>query len=544
MTSFRANKRLIVAGSVFLFGALQSGLALSQDKPRSLVPSLVTEQPGAGSSGQSGGEQPKLIIRQQKPASRVVDTKGKEGSLVVEQLDALNTGSVGTLGAAEGGLGADMWQGTPVKRVARLLDIIKPVSASPQMLDLYRRLLLTSAALPADPIADNILDIRLRKLQEGEMPEEALSLAGRIQERALTPDRKKRIAELGLLAGKLDQSCRQGEALGEAGSADPFWLKLDSFCQTVDEQFDKAELTVALLEEQGEQDPLFFALFARLAGDPTDVPLAGKETSPLHKAMIRQAELSAGEDTLASFTEQLEGLKKETVLDNKVAALLDIWSTAAEAEQYPAVTEKTLGILLEMPPADYGFDFNLEAVKILLLHKREKEAVAWERVIRRSASQGSNTERLQGRKNVTRLDAYMLLSGATGIARWNSGSFDDWLRAVEEDPENGLKSAYLVSMLEVLGYAITDDNWNALLDLPQPMEVAASNHALENSLIRAASAGRTGETVALALLALGEEGPAAATITTLTAVTSALKAVGLETEARAFTLEAAIARSL
>ena len=75
-----------------------------------------------------------------------------------------------------------------------------------------------------------------------------------------------------------------------------------------------------------------------------------------------------------------------------------------------------------------------------------------------------------------------------------------------------------------------------------PLVAAMSNHALENNLIASASAGRLGETVALALQALGNAGPGGVTTTTLIAVTSALKAVGLENEARNIAVEAAIAK--
>ena len=55
---------------------------------------------------------------------------------------------------------------------------------------------------------------------------------------------------------------------------------------------------------------------------------------------------------------------------------------------------------------------------------------------------------------------------------------------------------------------------------------------------------RLGETVTYALLALGDGGPGAASALTLDTVVRALRAMGLEREARALALEAVLARAL
>ena len=75
----------------------------------------------------------------------------------------------------------------------------------------------------------------------------------------------------------------------------------------------------------------------------------------------------------------------------------------------------------------------------------------------------------------------------------------------------------------------------------RPLPARARRPAL---LLLVACSGRGGETVLLALLALGEAGPARADPLVLAAVLPALSAVGLEREARALAIEAAIARGL
>jgi hypothetical protein len=151
---------------------------------------------------------------------------------------------------------------------------------------------------------------------------------------------------------------------------------------------------------------------------------------------------------------------------------------------------------------------------------------------------------LQGRKNVLRLDSYILLSGIQGIARWNNRSFAAWLNATRDLPDQGEKATFLVSLMEVLGYPISSADWESLLLLPLPLADAYSNHGLERNLVAAASENRVGETVALALLAMEDKGPSEVTTTTMVAVTSALLKVGLEKEARRLVLEAAISKEL
>jgi hypothetical protein len=60
----------------------------------------------------------------------------------------------------------------------------------------------------------------------------------------------------------------------------------------------------------------------------------------------------------------------------------------------------------------------------------------------------------------------------------------------------------------------------------------ASSRADDGALGEAAAAGRLGETVALVLIALGEGGPTKASPRTLVSVVAALRAAGLEADAR------------
>ena len=79
-----------------------------------------------------------------------------------------------------------------------------------------------------------------------------------------------------------------------------------------------------------------------------------------------------------------------------------------------------------------------------------------------------------------------------------------------------------------------------LVSVGRPLPGAAFLYALED----ASEARRLGETVALALIVLGEAGPAESHDLALGAVLSGLTRVGLEREARALAIEAALANGI
>jgi hypothetical protein len=130
----------------------------------------------------------------------------------------------------------------------------------------------------------------------------------------------------------------------------------------------------------------------------------------------------------------------------------------------------------------------------------------------------------------------------TVMANWwqgevaNSGA-DRYQRAIR-----------LFGLLSALGREVSSDLWLPLFAMPRedtgqasqgPVPVAAAFSAppLLLGLERAARAGRRGETVLLALLLLGDGGPAAGDSLTLGRIVSALRQVGLEKDAGALALE-------
>ncbi|MBL4739556.1 MAG: hypothetical protein JKY12_01090 [Sneathiella sp.] len=574
--------------------------AAAQEKPRSLVPTF-------------GGTLPSATQKLDKREVDVfapnggVQAENQQGSgnnaLVVETLDALSPASTGLLSNDSGGFGAQMWSGTASNLTYTLLQSIPAKTKSPQLLDLTRRLLLTGALLPqSKDDASKHLDLRFKKLRNAGLTIDAAELFRRLQFDATTDTLRKMSAQMSLLLNQNEAACELAtNPLGQT-DRDVFWRKLDVFCRVLVNEYDKAELGVALLEELGEKDPAFYTIFAKLVGDtePAHVDMIG--LMPLHIAMMRKAEISfdlssantlsleileaviatpellgvGGLDAAFTATEynrsntkylqkallhssrKANGEQEITVftaygqlysalidannIEIKVSRMLALWDLAIENGDFPVISSVIAEELLSIKPADHGQEFNARALRSLLLTGEVEKAVLWERVMRRAASQGNIAERLKARSGVARLDAFMLISGANAIARWNSSSFPAWKKASEGDPAQGAKTELLLSILDVFDLPVSAENWQDLILMDLVPDTAKGSYAIERNLTAAASAGRLAETVSLSLLVLGEEGARDASVTTIITVLSALKAVGLEDEARQIAIEALIVK--
>jgi len=106
------------------------------------------------------------------------------------------------------------------------------------------------------------------------------------------------------------------------------------------------------------------------------------------------------------------------------------------------------------------------------------------------------------------------------------------------------RAALLYTLLDSLDYEVSDELWDPLLQGPLTVTGYLPSPALSRALIVAAEDKRIGETVLLALLALGDVGPAGADPSTLHSVIRALRAVGLSSDARLVAIEAALGRGL
>ncbi|HEX6980571.1 MAG TPA: hypothetical protein VF342_14870 [Alphaproteobacteria bacterium] len=233
--------------------------------------------------------------------------------------------------------------------------------------------------------------------------------------------------------------------------------------------------------------------------------------------------------------------KAQAVGIGRAEALHRGWQIGRARGFYPAAVRTTLALLTELSPTRELAWFAYDAGRALLLAGRVEEARRWYELAREEAAVGARTEQSE-----ILLWPLLRLAGAD-VMPPDPKALAAW-RATQEKLDAGKaaeRTALLVALLEGLGDA-TDGSLAALLlsgDL-RPQSIVMPHPALWLGRDGAASAGRLGETVLFVLATLGTDGPDGLTPHTLVALLQALRAVGLEGEARALAIEAAITAGL
>ncbi|MCW5731976.1 MAG: hypothetical protein KIT20_14540, partial [Alphaproteobacteria bacterium] len=522
----------------------------------------------------------------------------------VRPLAEVDPSSAGLIFPQNGGFPPDLWLGSSLATVQPLLARLAP-SRSPAAQLMAQRLLTSAAEVPeGSGDGPTFLETRIeRALALGRLGEvEGLSrLAGRLSDSIGI--RQAAIAGR-FLTGATEQACA-GVAELVLKVTDEETLKANAYCRAMGGDRAGAELSAALLREQGVADKGFFSLLA--AQNDRAAKLDGVDArSALHLAMLRTArrpiaaeyveaatpgglwslaELQAGPPALMLLAaEKAMGLGvllpqdlaraygavtfSPADLGNAANAAKALGDARGNALLFQAATSSPVaGQRLELinagyrafaaghgrvhaarlygdpmrsvPPAREFAWAAQNAVRILLIAGDLVGARAWHNLLFQAA---------EGDRRGAALTAALLqLVDAEAPFRPQSW-LEDWLAVREQAgtrEERDAQAALLLTLLDALGYEVPTDLWQRLYArAPAPAGEAPASPLLLRGLASAADAGRLGETVLFALLVLGEEGPAKLDGTGLAAVIGGLRKVGLERDARALALEAALARGL
>ncbi len=595
MINSRSNtfKKAVVAA--FVGSAVLAYPVAAQEKPRSLVPSFV--------DGQLEKPLPKQVEETQVTPKAEFDTKPVAAPTIeINQLGAVHPVSVSLLRDGSGALGSDMWQGTDPELVQVLYENLEQPTASPALNGLYRRLLLSGGAIDgaSNAINNTVLDLRIQKTLDAGWTNDALEFDRRLPSDAKTDTRALLKLQAMLSAGQVEQACKELSSIESSGSLK---AQFEIFCLLKAEEYDRADVKYGLMEELGDIDPLFATLYGRALGEKIDLPKEAVSWSPLmvsilslgapaeEVALLDLGEIANLKTAFSSYKDKkadlfplvaklyaagaastahlsaslpveqpnyvapelqrygqyytlLAAVKKAAAHEEVATNLLMLWDNASSVSDLRMLSALSMPEFEKLPAGDFGAEFNLHAVKVALLAGRSDIAKIWERRARRAVFQGAPESRLEARDLVARIDMYMLLSPEQGIAKWTNNSLEDWIKASKDRPDLARAASLLVSQMEVMGAGVRESDWMKLIRLDQPLNTVKSNHSLENAVVLAASNQRKGETVALSTMLLNGTSLADISLTSLRAVSAGLKAVGLESDARALALEAFIARGI
>jgi len=521
----------------------------------------------------------------------------------LQTLDTVDADSVGTLDDAQGGLGVDMWRDTGRAHVGRLLALLPRRVASPAMRDLMRRLLLTRAAAPASATREpNLFGRRIAALVAAGDRASTRSLI-QLAPAGATDEKLQRTLVEGWFYGyDTAAACRivQAEAQDRQSA---YWRQASAFCLALAGKTAEASLVSDILGERGEKVPsVFFTAMEAIAG-ATPPPLEKLETlTGLHLAMLRAARLPVPLQTLDGVSPAALAAiaaHPKTPVDQRLAAAeeaarlgalngralfgiygdagiaVDNLETALEraaaewsprsrallvraAARYdvPAARAEVLQQAFRLGREKGGFQPVALAAGPLLRGMKAADELRWfapqaARALlatdQRDAAAGWIALALDGgRAGAPGGDLWPLsaLTRAADNAVTPQAVADWWSR--QDRTVDGMltRAQVLFALLEAEGVVLPGSLWADVLDEPRRDGQSAPTIALRHALARAAGDGRRGETVALALLALGEAGPRPDNLPAVQLAVDALRRVGLADDARRLVIETALAAGL
>ncbi|HEY0282996.1 MAG TPA: hypothetical protein VGC27_10285 [Rhizomicrobium sp.] len=196
---------------------------------------------------------------------------------------------VGLLDSANGGLGESLWSGSKRAEIEELLTRIPLVSPDPAIRALAKRIVLTIAAAPPGPSKRALVAVRIEKLLDAGLIDEAGALAAQASV-PNDPDFARVQAEALLTASRAADVC--GEATATRLTAgEPFWLQLRAYCAAAGGDRPLADLTLAVLEAQGSSDKAYNTLIDDVLNHKSNPPGPIAHPSAMHLFLLRQAGL-------------------------------------------------------------------------------------------------------------------------------------------------------------------------------------------------------------------------------------------------------------
>jgi hypothetical protein len=570
------------------------------------MPLPAPEQPDAPQTGKPQQEAPRQPepdppVAATPPTStaepRQIELPRMPAGIEVAPIGAIDPDSVGVLSEADGGFGPDMWRGTGRALLERLLPTMPGANGSPAMRSLARRMLLTQAAAPAptgEPDARGLLATRVERLIAIGDAAGALDLIRAAPQRTVDDDVARGELEILFYTGDSAGACARVRGLRR--DATPYLQRAAAFCLAHDGDLARAVMMAGLLREQSSDagDP-FFGLIESLAGgaapaldtrDPSGLQLAmlraanapppAAAASSRNGAVLRALTFSAlapmetrlaaaehayasgaiGEDDIVrlynavGFTaeriatpfanaEDGWGPVARALLIRTAAAAVNPGARADTLQRTLTIAAKKGGrnellriggiVARDLDPGQIPPAFAADAVRMLLAVGANDFAAAW----------------MQRADADMALELWPLAQVAGASDAWDSTRFAAWLGRVRKAAPGAAdaRAAMLISLCSGLGGTIPAADWAAAMG-SEAAQRPAPGPILLQLLKQAAAGNRLGETILLALVAIGDVGPGGAHPVALSAAISALGAVGLAAEAREIAVEAALAAGL
>jgi hypothetical protein len=211
------------------------------------------------------------------------------GKVSINDINVLDGDAVGLIDEAAGGLGPDMWINSRRDELEQLLSAAPAGSKDTAIRSLMRRVLLTRSQSPVGSGKRALITIRIEKLRQGGMLDDAAALAVRAR-LPHDPDFARVQAETLLLAGDGTDAC--GDATEERlTNGGVFWLQLRAYCFAAAGNKAQVDLIDQLLEAEGNTDADYRMLRDDAVLHLNYMPGTIANPTPLHVFLIKAAGL-------------------------------------------------------------------------------------------------------------------------------------------------------------------------------------------------------------------------------------------------------------
>lgn len=602
MKSSRANHRValaLAAGLPVLLTTLPAAAQTAIGQPMPLGPPGRSDGP----AGNPGETQPTILKVVPSPVLETNPAKpAASGHFEMEELKAPDVEAVGVLDDKQGGLGIGLWHGTSATLVRRLVPQLPAAPGSRTLRALERRLLLTAASAPEGGrgLTPPLLELRAERLFAlGEV--EGLTNLLKAAPAVLTSPGLSRLKiDTFLLAGDAKAACTEAATMASmgGGSPDP---RMQVFCMLTDGKTLEANMALDLMRERKDADHPFIAAAEAMAGTPPARVEKLPNPTPLHLAAFKAAKMPLPADAANSAAPALLRAMVDSPglpVDIRLAAaeraealgVLDtdtlrkfygaITFTPAEqqaalaqsdktprgrvlllrgvgAEPAPAVRAELISRILaasldrgafggtarlyaplmaELKPAPELAPFAPMLARAFYAAGRPETAGAWVALAKSDPA---------GAKAADDLWPLARLNRAGTDATAAPETYNAW-RAARELPADQAERrvAMGLEMLQAVGEKVPNSEWLSLSQGPAAVTAVSPKPAIKAMLRAAAENVRVGETLLLALVALGETGLDKADPDTLNRVVVFLRMIGLERDARELAVEAAMANGV
>ena len=258
--------------------------------PRSILPPAISNPAEPGSPPGEPDVAPSADSAPE-PATQT-GPMGRFGSgapaIVVGDLGTVEGPIAGTLDPADG-FGDDTWARSDRTTIIGILQGVPAATPSSAASLLLRKALLTTAGLPPGRSDRSFNALRLSKLLDGGLVNDAADLAARVQAPA-NPEILQLQADAFIRAGRDFDACGDLTA-NRLQSGERFWVQLRAFCYAVNRDLPALDLTRAVIADQGLSDPSFLILLDGLASGLVMAPETVTLPDALHILMLARLNL-------------------------------------------------------------------------------------------------------------------------------------------------------------------------------------------------------------------------------------------------------------